>query len=161
MSATTLFLITIGLGLASFVYGRSKAFTVAGKIGGVRAMHSLPSHYGMMVALWCALPALAIIIGWKLLEPTIVSGMLDEAVPQAIHERGAKSVELYKNEIYNLADGGKLDTVDDEVKRNAAERLNSLRGISSMALMVLVLATAIAGASLALRKIKPDPAQAV
>ncbi len=156
MPATTLFLITIGLALASFAYGRSHAFSIARKSGGMRSMHSLPSHYGMMVAMWCALPALAIIICWKLFEPAIVSSLLDDLIPQTVLDGGARSVALYKNNIGNLADSNAVAGITDPAKLQVVERLINLRHTSSLALMVLTLAVAIAGASLALRKIRPD-----
>ena len=77
MSATTLVLTALALAAASFAYGRMRAFKVAHANGGMKSMHSLPSHFGMMVALWCALPALAIVIGWKLFEPAIISNVLE------------------------------------------------------------------------------------
>lgn len=156
MPATTLLLITIGLALASFAYGRSQAFSIARKSGGMRSMHSLPSHYGMMVAMWCALPALAIIICWKLFEPAIVSSLLQDFIPQDVLDGGTKSVELFRNNIDNLADSNAVASITDPGKLQAVERLINLRHTSSLALMVLTLATAIAGASLALRKIRPD-----
>jgi len=156
MSATTLLLITLGLGLISFTYGRSQAFRVAKNNGGVQAMHSLPGHYGMMVALWCALPAIAVIIGWKLFEPVVVSSMLDSAIPQTVLEKGAQSVELYKNDLGNLVDSDKVASISNPEKLLAAERLANLQSTSSLALVVLALATAIVGAVLALRKIRPD-----
>lgn len=156
MSATTLLLITLFLGLMSFAYGRNKAYTVAKSHGGIRAMHSLPSHYGMMVALWCALPAIAIIISWKLFEPAIVSSMLESAIPQTVVDSGEKAVELYKNEIGNLVDSDRIANISDTEKQAAAQRLANLRSTSSLALLVLVLVVAIMGAVLALKKIKPD-----
>lgn len=156
MSATTLLLITIGLGLASFAYGRSHAFRVARSNGGVQAMHSLPEHYGMMAALWCALPAIAVIIGWKLLEPAVVSSLLDSAIPQTVLDGGSKSVELYKNDLGNLVDSNKVSSISIPEKQAAAQQLANLRNISSWALMVLALVTAIVGGVLALRKITPD-----
>ncbi len=156
MSTTTLFLLTIGLGIASYAYGRSRAYSVAKRHGGVRALHSLPSHYGMMVALWCALPALAIIISWKIIEPSLISNMLDSAIPQAIHDGGVEAVKLYKNDIGNLVDSEKIASIDNAEKKLAAERLTNLRSTSALALFVLALTVAIAGAALALRKIKPE-----
>lgn len=156
MSATTLIIVTIALGVISFVYGRSQAFQVAKSNGGIKAMHSLPGHYGMMVALWCALPALAVIIGWKLFEPVVVSSMLDSSIPQTVIEGGAKSIELYKNDLSNLVDSDKVDSITIPEKQVAAQRLASLRGTSSLALVVLALAVAIVGAVLALRKIQPE-----
>lgn len=158
MSATTLLLVALSLALASFAYGRAKAFTVAHQNGGMKSMHSLPSHYGMMVAMWCALPALAIIIGWKLFEPTIVSNMLDSAIPPSVIEAGPKSVELYKNDIANLVDSEKIDGIKDAAKQQAAQRLDNLRTISAWSLMVLALSTAIVCAALALKRINPTTA---
>ncbi len=156
MSITTLLLLALCLAFASFVMGRQKAYTLARANGGTRALHSLPGHYGMMVGLWCALPALAIIIGWKLFEGPIVSSLLDSSVPQSIHAQGEKSVELYKNQIYNLAASGNIDNEPDAEKAGAANRLLSVRSYSSIALLILTMAIAAIGAALAYRKVKTD-----
>lgn len=158
MSATTLVLIALALAVVSFTYGRIRAFNVARANGGMSSMHSLPSHYGMMVAMWCALPALAIIVGWKLFEPYIVSNLLDNSIPQSVLEAGPKSVELYKNDIGNLVDSNKLDAIDDPAKLQAAQHLSTLHQTSAWALVVLALSAAIAGASMALKRIKPGTA---
>lgn len=157
MSATTLFLVAIGLGIAAFVFGRSQAFSVArAQPKGIRAMNSLPSHYGMMVALWCALPAIAIILCWKIFEPSLVSNLVESTIPQSVLESGEKSVELYKNDIRNLVANDQINTIKDPAKLATAQRLANLKSTSSMALAVLVLAVALAGATLAVRNIKPD-----
>lgn len=156
MPITTLLLLALCLAFVSFVIGRQKAYAIAGANGGTRALHSLPGHYGLMVGLWCALPALAIIIGWKLFEGPIVSSMLDSSIPQAIHDGGSKVVDLYKNEINNLATTGEIGVEGDEVKRAAAHRLISLRSYSSIALLILTLSVAVIGAALAYRKVKID-----
>ena len=154
MSITTILLLALCLAFISFVMGRQKAYAVASSNGGTRGLHSLPVHYGVMVGLWCALPALAIIIGWKLFEGPIVSSMLDGSIPQAVHAQGEKAVELYKNEISNLADSGTASTSSDDAKVAAANRLNDLRNYSSIALLILTLSIAVIGAALAYRKIK-------
>ncbi len=160
MSITSLLLLALCLAFVSFIIGRQKAYAVASRNGGTRTLHSLPGHYGIMVGLWCALPALAIIIGWKLFEGPIVSSMLDSAIPEAIHAKGDKAVELYKNEINNLAasgvPSGVPSTEQDASKIGAANRLNSLRSYSAIALMILTIAVAVIGAALAYRKIKTD-----
>jgi len=156
MPITTLLLVALCLAFVSFVIGRQRAYAVAGSNGGTRSLHSLPGHYGLMVGLWCALPALAIIIGWKLFEGPIVSSLLDSSIPQAIHDRGTVSVDLYKNEINNLAASGNISAEPDAAKQAAANRVVSLRSYSSVALLILTLAAAAIGAALAYRKIKVD-----
>jgi len=155
MTLTSLIVVTLALTFLSFVYGRRKAVAVAGNQG-LSNMHSLPSHYGMMVALWCALPALAIIVVWKLIEPTAVNNLLNDAIPLNIQQAGDKSVELYRNELGNILNSGDIAAVSDPEKQFAAQRLSDLRQTSLYALIVLVLAAACAGAALALKRIKPD-----
>ena len=155
MSATTLLILTLVLASAAYVHGRRRSLAVAGKKG-TRALHSLPTHYGMMVALWCALPAIAIVVGWKLLEPLAVSALLEPTMPEAVLDAGNKRVELYRNEIENLVGKGNLEAIDDPDKRRVAMRLDSLRSIAAGALAVLALAAALAGATLAARRIRPE-----
>ncbi len=155
MTLTSLIVVTLALTFLSFVYGRRKAVAVAGNQG-LSNMHSLPSHYGMMVALWCALPALAIIVVWKLIEPTAVNNLLNDAIPLNIQQAGDKSVELYRNELGNILNSGDIAAVSDPEKQFAAQRLSDLRQTSLYALIVLVLAAACAGAALALKRIKPN-----
>ncbi len=156
MSTTTILLVALSLAFVSFVMGRQKAYSIARSSGGVSKLHSLPGHYGLMVGLWCALPALAIIIGWKLFEGPIVSSMLDSSIPQAVHDLGEKPVDLYKNEINNLAASGNIAAEPDAAKQQAATRLNTLRSYSAVALFLLSIAVAIIGAALAYRKIKSN-----
>ena len=49
------------LSVGAFWIGKSRSLALVGGSRGVRNLHSLPSHYGLMTALWCALPALAVI----------------------------------------------------------------------------------------------------
>ncbi len=155
MSGTSLLFITFALGAVFFLYGRSQALRVAQASGGMRSMSSLPSHYGMMVALWCALPALALIIGWKLFEPIVVSNLLDASLPQGVIDGGEDSIRSYKQSISILVDNNKLDEIADEQKRTVAQRLVNLESYSAIALFILAMAIALAGAALALKRIKP------
>lgn len=156
MPITTLLLLALCLAFVSFLIGRQRAYAVAKNNGGTKNLHSLPGHYGLMTGLWCALPAIAIIVGWKLFEGPIVSSLLDSSIPQAIHDRGTIAVDLYKNEINNLAASGNIEAEPSIEKQNAANKLISVRSYSSIALLILTIAAAVIGASLAYRKIKTD-----
>ncbi len=156
MSLTSLIVATLALTLLSFVYGRHKAFAVADNQGGIKSMHSLPSHYGTMVALWCALPALAIIVIWKLVEPAAVGSLLTDSIPASVHQAGDKTVELYRNDLGNIVSNDRIATVADPEKQLAAQHLADLKRISSYALVVLALTAACIGAALALKRIQPN-----
>ena len=156
MNASTLILTTCVLGVLSYLYGRRRAFKLAAAGNGIRDLHSLPSHYGFMVALWCILPAIALITCWKLVEPTLLSSIIDSSIPQEVRDAGPKNVQLYRNQIDNLINRGDLDSIKDPTKQAVAKSLHSLQSISRAALAVLALGFAIGGATLAYRRIAPN-----
>ncbi len=154
MTSTNLVLLLLGLGLATFFYGRQKAYVVSKSHGGMRNMHSLPSQHGVMVGLWCVLPALLLVLFWKLAEPSVISSLLNSSIPASISEAGEKSVGLYKNDIANIIESGTASS--DPEKQAVAERWVALSSISSWVLVAITLALAAIGAAIALRKISAD-----
>jgi len=154
MNTTNLVLLLLGLALATFFYGRQKAYVVSRAHGGIRNMHSLPSQYGVMVAIACALPALLLVLFWKLAEPAVISSMLNSAIPESVTSQGDRAVGLYKNEIANIIESSTTNI--DLEKQAVADRWVSLSSISSWMLFASVLALAAIGAATALRKVTPD-----
>ncbi len=154
MTTTNLVLLLLGLGLATFFYGRQKAYVVSKSHGGMRNMHSLPSQHGVMVAIWCALPALLLVLFWKLAEPAVISSMLNSVIPASVMDGGDKAIGLYKNDIANIIESGKASSNPE--KQVVADRWVALSSISSWVLLAIVLAIAAIGAATALRKISPD-----
>lgn len=156
MSIATLVLVVLALAAAGFARGRFVAYRSAEGAGGIRALHSLPSHHGMMVAMWCTLPALAVVIIWNLFEPMVVTGLIDSSMPEQVRSAGPKSIELYRNNIDNLVAAGNIGKIGDAEKRAVATRLASLQSIARAGLVVLALVVAVIGASLALKRISPS-----
>jgi phosphate transport system permease protein len=138
IAATLLALTAIG-----FYMGRSRA--VATVSGRVRELHSLPSYYGYFVALWCGLPALLVLGAWLALEPSIIETILVSTLPESARELNSQRLGLMINDIRNVADGNFTSANVEPAVQAAADRLNSLRTISAIALAVAVLAVAIAG----------------
>ena len=96
------------------------------------------THYGMMVALWCALPAIARSSSAGSSSSRWPSRRCSSRrCPEAVLDAGNKRVELYRNEIENLVGKGNLEAIDDPDKRRVAMRLDSLRSIAAGALAVL------------------------
>ncbi|MGB8623098.1 MAG: phosphate ABC transporter permease subunit PstC [Paracoccaceae bacterium] len=102
MPVIWILLIVAVIGAAGFIMGRARALASAG--GDARRMHSLPIYYGLNVLLKSVVPALAIMIGWLLLQPIVieqqVSGMIPEA---AISDAGARS--LVMSDVRRVSDG--------------------------------------------------------
>ena len=156
MSVTNLILITAVLTVLYFLFGRHRAYTVAKTNGGLQGLHSLPSHYGSLAALWCAIPAVLIIVVWKIFEPMAIDSLLASSIPDTIHEQGSKAVALYRNEINNAVNAGRIDSLTDPVKHATAMRLNGLQNNAVLGLCVLALSAAILLGFLALKRITPQ-----
>ena len=144
------------LSVGAFWIGKTRSLALVGGNRGVRNLHSLPGHYGMMTALWCALPALAIIGVWLVFQDAIIVRLVTEHLPAGVRELSANDLSLVLNDMRNLVAGNvPAASVTPAVQAAAAEYLH-LRGISRMALSVLVMVLAI-GTVIAIRsRITPE-----
>jgi phosphate transport system permease protein len=144
------------LSVGAFWIGKSRSLAIVGGTRGVRNLHSLPSHYGVMTALWCALPALLVIGLWFVFQDTIILRLITSQLPAGIQALPADELSLVINDVRNLIAGNVTpDSVSDTV-RIAAAKYVRLRGVSRMALTVLVLVMVVATALIVRAKITPE-----
>jgi len=144
------------LSAGAFWIGKSRSLALVGGSRGVRNLHSLPSHYGLMTAMWCALPALLVIGLWLVFQDAIILRLITEHLPAGVRELPKNELSLVLNDVRNLVAGNVPALSVSEAARAASSEYIHLRGISRMALTVLVLVLAI-GAVLTVRsKITPD-----
>jgi phosphate transport system permease protein len=144
------------LSVGAFWIGKSRSLAIVGGTRGVRHLHSLPSHYGLMTALWCALPALAVIGAWLVFQEPIILRVVTDHLPAGVRELPPNDLSLILNDVRNLAAGNvPAGSVSEPVRLAAAEYMN-LRGISRMALTVLVLIMMIATMLVVRSRITPE-----
>ena len=154
MQGLTLFLLLGGMGLAAFYLGRGRSLALAG-IGRGARLHSLPGYYGYFTAIWCLLPALAVMLLWTLFEPRIIIALIVAGLPDAQRSLPQGELDLLVNNIQNLATGDAISIQADAMLSDAADRLVELRLVSSRLLAVLALGLATLGGALAWRRIEP------
>jgi phosphate transport system permease protein len=144
------------LSVAAFWVGKSRSLALVGGSRGVRNLHSLPSHYGLMTAMWCALPALAVIGVWLVFQDAIILRLVTDQMSPALRDLPQNELSLVLNDVRNVVAGNvAADTANASVRAAAAQYLN-LRGISRMALTVLVLIMGIGAAIFVRSKITPE-----
>lgn len=126
---SNLFLTTILLGLISFgyVYGRKYAFAAGKKGQGFSSLHSLPAYHGMLIALWCGLPTLLILLIWQLIEPSIIFSMVISSLPEKFSALAPGPLGLVMNDIKNLAQGLHFGSTVDPVLLNASQYYTELQ----------------------------------
>jgi phosphate transport system permease protein len=144
------------LSVSAFWIGKSRSLALVGGSRGVRHLHSLPSHYGLMTAMWCALPSLAVIGLWLVFQDAIIVRLVVDQLPAGVRDLPANDLSLVLNDMRNLVAGNvPAASVSAAVQTASAEYLH-LRGISRMALSVLVMVLAIAAVIAIRARITPE-----
>ena len=155
MQTTTVFLVLIALCCVSFLVGRKRSQVVALRLGGLATLHSLPRHYGYMVAAWAMLPALLLLVLWLGFESGVLYELIVAQLPQSVRDMPASELGLYYNQIQSFAlgaiDSAQLDTVQVE----AASHYRELVSVSGQVKAALVILVAAVGALLAIRRVTP------
>ena len=156
MQITTLILILGAMSVAAFYVGRSRSVTLVGGPGHGTNLHSLPGYYGYFTAIWCLLPALAVLLLWVMVEPRVIVALVVQGLPQAQQSLSPGELDLLVNNIRNLAEGDAVSGDIDVALSDAAARLNELSILSQRILAVLTLGFGGLGGAVAWRRIRPD-----
>src|SRR5687767_16031083 len=93
------------LSVGAFWVGKSRSLALVGGSRGVRHLHSLPAHYGVMTAMWCALPALAVIGLWLILQDAIILRLVVDHLPAGVRDLPVNELSLVMNDVRNLIAG--------------------------------------------------------
>ena len=108
------------LGISGFFFGRFRALQVSAAQGGIKDLHSLPNHYGMLTGLAVLLPALLIYGLWLSVETTVVDKRIINELPAELLEDSG-NVSLVLNDIKNTLSGNITVSNDPEIGQ-AAQR---------------------------------------
>ena len=156
MTPAALLIVLTLISIGAFWVGKSRSLALVGGSRGVRNLHSLPSHYGMMTAMWCALPALLIIGVWLVFQDTIILRLVVDHLPAGVRDLPANELSLVMNDVRNLIAGNVPASSVNETVRGASAEYLRLRGISRMALTALVMALSVAAIVLIRGRITPE-----
>jgi len=152
LAPSTLLVVLAGLTALAYVLGRRRAlgFVSAGKT------HSLSGYHGGYVALWCALPALLLVVGWQIFEPVLIRGYVLEGLPAELQALPEAQRGLIFNDIRNLVEGNIVAGTPTPAIVTAAERYEAVLRLSRWILAVAAFAIAVAALAFALRRLRPD-----
>src|SRR5262245_45428297 len=156
MTPAALLLALTLLSVGAFWIGKSRSLAIVGGHRGVRNLHSLPSHYGVMTAMWCALPALAVMVLWLVFQDSVILRMVTDHLPGDVRSLPANELSLVMNDVRNLVSGNITAEAVSEPVRSAAAEYLKLRGISRMALTVLAMVMAIIAIIMVRSRITPE-----
>jgi phosphate transport system permease protein len=140
MAPAPLLVVLIGLTLLAYAVGKQRALAVVGGPRGIRNLHSLPSYYGALTALWCAVPALVVLGLWLALQDHIIIALVTSHMPADVQNLPDAQLGLILNDVRNVVVGNvPLDAARPEIRAAALEYLD-LRHASRLAMTGLVVA---------------------
>lgn len=156
MQNTTLLLILVAIAFAAFYVGRGRSVALVGGPRHGTRLHSLPGYYGYFTAMWCLLPALAVLLLWMLAEPRVIVALIIKGLPEAQQVLSAGEINLLVNNIQNLAAGDAISGDVDSVLSDAALRFQEYSVLSRRILAALTIGLAVLGGTIAWRRIRPE-----
>ena len=152
MNIIILLLVTI-FSYLSFLYGRSRIR----KITSTQSIkiNALPNYYGYYLALWCALPALIILLFWSIFEPAIIKYLISQTLIQNDLNYSSEQLNLLYQKIRSLYEGNFSGTLTEEIKIGV-KNYENLQTIAQNSKIVLLLSTFIAAISYAIFRISKN-----
>ena len=138
--------------LLGYYTGRKRSISLSDKSN--QRLHSLPQHYGYLIAFWSSVPALLILLFWSVLEPSVINSAIVAQLPAQLQQLSADELELFINEIINLSHSSA--TIGDDVRRHAVLYYNELIEFSDWVKSLIVFVLAFTGMFIALTFVKPE-----
>ena len=144
----------LALAVVGYWAGRSWALAAVG--GRQQDLHSRPTYHGAFVAAWIGLPAALILLTWLFLQGLVIDQLLLASLPIGTTQGMDEGrIDFLLSEIRSVAAGNTFGEPSPVVLA-AAERYESWGAISRYAMLVVVLAAAILGFSIARSRIGPE-----
>jgi phosphate transport system permease protein len=143
MTPAALLVVLLGLTLVAYNIGKQRSLAVVGGGRNIRNLHSLPSYYGALTALWCAIPALLVLGLWIAFQDSIIISLVKSHLPADVQHLPANELGLALNDVRNVVAGNTaMEAARPEIRAAATEYLQ-LRQASRFALTALVIAMCI------------------
>ena len=157
MSSFNLLLVLLMLTAAGYYLGRKRAVAVADAAGGgQRILHSRPTYYGALAALWCAIPALLVFSVWRAFESNVITQLVIAGLPADLQALPPDRLGLVMNDIKNLVSANIVGGEITPAIQAAADHYFGLKTIGNATLAVLAITIGIAGMLWVQKKISPS-----
>ncbi|MEY1660751.1 phosphate ABC transporter permease subunit PstC [Isoalcanivorax beigongshangi] len=154
MSNLMLIVIVLAVMAVAYQLGLTRSRKVARQQG--QSLHSRPGYYGMLVALWCGIPALLVFLLWALLEPMVVRALVVSELPPDIAGLSSQQLDVVLRRLNDMASGFGVAGEVAPWEAAAAEHLDRLRRIGDLARLAVMASLLLVGLVWAWRRIAPQ-----
>jgi phosphate transport system permease protein len=156
MTPSVLLVAVVALSLVAFWVGKARSLAVVGGARGARNLHSLPGHYGLLTALWCGLPALALVFGWIAFQDSILTKLVLSHLPESARSLPPSALGLIVNDMRNVVAGNIAPGSVAPSTATAAAEYIRLRGVARLAITGLALVVCLLGILVVRSRIQPE-----
>ena len=116
-------------------------------------LKALPKHYAYYLSLWCALPALIILVSWNILEPAIIKNLIFSKIQiDSLKAISKDELNLIYQKIKAYYTGNFSGQLDESIKLGA-EQYKRLLSVAASSKVVVFLSAIILFSGLALKNI--------
>jgi phosphate transport system permease protein len=155
MSTGALLLVIAAMAVLAYWLGKFRSLATVGGGRGIRKLHSLPSYYGLLTALWCALPCLLVVVVWLAFQDRILTALVAAGMGAAAPADPA-ALGLLMNDVHNaLAGAVPLEFLEPHAQQ-AVAHYQRLRTTSALALTGIVLVLGLLAMLVVRSRIAPD-----
>jgi phosphate transport system permease protein len=156
MTPSLLLVAVVAMSIIAFWVGKSRSLQVVGGSRGIRQLHSLPGHYGLLTALWCGLPALLIVGFWLAFQDGLLLQLVSSHLPAEVRALPAAQFGLFVNDMRNVIAGNVPAAQVSPATATAAAEYLQLRGVARTALTALVFAFGVIAVLVVRSRIQPE-----
>jgi phosphate transport system permease protein len=154
MSTSAVLLLIAVMAAVGYWLGKYRSLALVGGGRGIRHLHSLPSYYGLLAALWCAIPCLIVLFIWAALQNSVITSMVIHGLGAAAPADHA-SIGVLMNNVHNLVAGAVSPDTVDETSKQAAATYARLRSTASLALTGIILVLGLVAVFVVRSRIRP------
>lgn len=120
-----------------------------------RSMHSRPNYHGLMVALWCVVPAVAVLLVWAFFASDLALSHAQSFLPADLLGGDAGALRDAMRRIEQIASGFGVIGEAQSYEVAAGEALRSFRSTSFWMMIVVAAVLGLLGLMLMTRRIAP------
>jgi len=133
-----------------------RSLVLVGGLKGASKLHSRPGYYGLLTALWCAIPALLVLGLWHAFDGRIVTDLVIGGMSAEVQALTPDQLSLVLHDVRNLVAGAIPAEMASPEVQAAAARYVELQSLSRLAAAALCLSLALAAGDFVWLRISPS-----
>jgi len=118
-------------------------------------LHSRPSYHAVLVAIWCLVPAVAVLLAWAVFDAPLTRAYVTAQLPDTVHALQDADLDTVVLRVEQIASGVGVIGAAEPYEVEAADALSRFRSLTGVAVIALAAGLGIVALLYARRRIAP------